>query len=379
VRVLMISHSAVAGGANNVVVSLLRHAPADLEDASWIFLESGEMMGFADVPTALIDAGRARHFWKAPRTVSRLRRAIRESRADLVFAHVTKAHLYASVAARLEHVPYMWWQQERYGQKPVMHQVAGRLRAGVVLCAAEHTAAEQRVRFPKTPVAMVPLGVRVDPAAPGREHREKDAVVLGVVGRLQRWKRVELALRAMPAVLAALPGARLRVLGSAAPGLDEDYPAELEAEAEELGIADRVDFLGHVEDGAAAIRELDVLVHCAEVEPFGLVPIEGMIAGVPVVVPDEGGPRETVRQGIDGLRVDPTDRAALAEAIVALGRDADRRAQMGAAGRERALANYTDELMARRAWAAAAAVVAGRDPREAVAQVASEPQAPDRA
>ena len=358
----MVSHSAVAGGMNNAIVSLIRHQPAEVDDISWVFLEDGPMMAFPDVPTSLIEAGRARELWKAPGTVARLRAAIREARADLVFAHVTKAHLYAGPAARLEKVPYMWWQQERYGQKPLMHQAAGRLRADAVLCAAEHTAAEQRKRFPKTPVVLVPLGVPADPAAPTHEHLENESVILGVVGRLQRWKRVELALRAMPAVLAALPGARLRILGDAAPGLDEDYPGELRAEAQRLGVAGSVDFLGHVEDGAAAIRELDVLVHCAEVEPFGLVPIEGMAAGVPVVVPDEGGPRETVREGIDGLRVDPTNSAAMAEAIVALARDPGRRARIGASGRERVLAHFTDELMARRAWRAASAVAGRRDP-----------------
>src|SRR5207244_1870663 len=85
--------------------------------------------------------------------VRRLRDKIREARADLVFAHVTTAHLYANVAARLEGVPYLWWQHERYGQQPWLHQVAGRLRSGAVICSADHTAAEQRARFPRRPAS----------------------------------------------------------------------------------------------------------------------------------------------------------------------------------------------------------------------------------
>jgi glycosyltransferase involved in cell wall biosynthesis len=373
VRVLMVSHSAVAGGTNNVIVSLLRRRPPEVEHAEWVFLEDGQMMGFPDVKTTLIESGRARELWKAPRTVVRLRRAIRDMRADIVFAHITKAHLYAGPAARLEGVPYLWWQQERYGQKPFMHQVAGRLRADAVLCAAEHTAEEQRARFPKTPVVLVPGGITTEDATTVRNHREADAVVLGIVGRLQRWKRVELALRAFKLVLATVPRAQLRVLGAAAPGLEEDYPDELRAEAQALGISRHVEFVESMGGGFAAIGELDVLVHCAEMEPFGLVPLEAMVQGIPVVVPDEGGPRETVRQGIDGFRVDPTDSKALAEAIVTLATDPARRTEMGTAGRQRVLAHYTETLMAKRAWRAALAVARGADPTVGAAQSTDDP------
>jgi glycosyltransferase involved in cell wall biosynthesis len=365
-RVLIVAHSGVEGGSNNTIFSLLEHRPPGVE-ATWVFLEDGPAIRRVDVPWALVPAGRAREVWKVRGTVRRLRAAIRETGAEVVFAHITKAHLYASVAARLEGVPYLWWQQERYGQKPLMHQVSGRLRADAVICSADHTAAEQRRRFPGTPVIRVHLGVPTDPLPPPREHGDRDELLLGVVGRLQRWKRVELAIRALPAVRAAVPNARLRVIGTAFPGLDEDYPGELRAEAERLGVAEAVDFAGHIDDGAGAIGGLDVLVHCAELEPFGLVPVEAMLHGVPPVVPDEGGPRETVRHGVDGLRVDPTDADALAAAIIELAKDPARRAKMGDAGRERVLARFTSERMAQRAWAVVAAVAARSDPRAAVA------------
>ena len=358
----MVTHSGVAGGMNNVVSSLLRQRPPGTE-GFWVFLEPGPALDTAPVLHALVNAGRARELWKAPAVVGALRAAIRAARADLVFAHVTKAHLYAATAAWLEQVPYLWWQHERFGQKPLMHQAAGRLQAGAVICSADFTADEQRARFPATPVVRVHPGVAAHGLGPPREHRVRADVVIGIVGRLQRWKRVELAIRALPAVRAAVPRARLRVIGDAFPGLDEDYPAELRAEAAALGVIDAVEFCGEVADGAAAIAELDVLVHCAELEPFGLVPVEAMLRGVPVVVPDEGGPREIVREGIDGLRIDPRDTARLAAALVRLARDPALRVLMGAAGRARALAHFTEQRMAERAWAVAEAVAQGRDPQ----------------
>lgn len=361
-RVLMVSHSGVAGGMNNVVAGLLRHRPAGVE-ARWAFLGPGPARDASPVPQALVESGRARELWKAPGAVGALRGAIRAARADVVFAHVTKAHLYAAPAARLEGVPYLWWQHERYGQKPALHQAAGRLRAAAVICSADFTAREQRERFPATPVVRVYPGVRGPGAV--REHADREEVVVGIVGRLQRWKRVELAIRALPALRQRVPGARLRVVGDAFPGLDEDYPGELRALAAELGVAAAVEFTGEVADGAAEIARLDVLVHCAELEPFGLAPVEAMLHGVPVVVPDEGGPRESVRDGLDGLRVDPRDTPALAAALAQLCQDARRRAAMGAAGRRRALAEFSEERMAERAWAVVEAVRGGRDPRAA--------------
>jgi glycosyltransferase involved in cell wall biosynthesis len=325
-------------------------------------------MGATEAPTKLVEHARFRCLWKHPGTVRRLREEIRARRIDLVFAHFATAHLFGGAAARLEGVPCMWWQQSRYDQGPGLNQAAGHLRAGAVICSSDEVAAEQRRRFGRTPVVRINLGIEVSGDEPIRTHTETSAVRLGIVGRLQRWKRVELAVRAMPAVLQEIPDARLLVVGGAAPALDEDYPAELAAEARALGVDHAVEMVGEVEDGTAVIRNLDVLVHCAEAEPFGLVPLEAMVHGIPVVVPDEGGPRETVRQDVDGIRVDPTDTPALASAIVSLAADPARRAQMGANGREQVLSRFTARLMAERAWRVAAAVHSGEDPVAALGE-----------
>ncbi len=346
-RVLMVSHAATVGGSNGTVSELLTRAPAGTECA-WLFLEDGPLTERSPVPWAVVEAGRAREAWRAPAVIRSIRGAIRALEADLVFAHITKAHIYASVAARLEGVPYLWWQQERVGQKPLLHELSGRLPAGAVICSADHTAAEQLARWPGTPVVRIHLGAPAERVPKPREHGPTADPVIGVVGRLQRWKRVELAIRALPAVREQVPGARLRVVGDALPGVDDDYPDELRRLASDLAVD--VEFTGEVPDGLAAIAELDVFAHCAELEPFGLAPVEAMLSGVPVVVPDEGGPRESVRDGVDGLRVDPTDTPAFAAALARLAGDWELRKRMGAAGRARALECFTAERMAEQAW-----------------------------
>ncbi len=358
-RVLQVSHSAQEGGSNEVLASLVSHAPAEARQAC-VFLEDGpflQRMSDRGVPCALVPAGRARHPWRVPRVVRQLREAIAAHRADLVLAHVSKAHVYAAPAAALARVPELWWQHERQTLNPWLQELAGRIRAAGVICSSEWTATIQAERWPGTPVHVVHPGVPATARAGPRMHRTSGEyaeapVIVGVVGRLARWKRVELALRALPHVLAVLPEVELRVIGGGSAAVDRGYAAELRAEASRMQVSDAVRFLGHVADGPAAIDALDILVHCADQEPFGLALVEALLAGVPVVASRDGGPREIVRDGVDGLLVDVTDAHGLAAAIVALARDPARRAAMGNAGYDRALERFTADRMATEAWAA---------------------------
>src|SRR4051794_1662995 len=156
-RVLIVLHSAQRGGANDVVLALLRHRPPDV-DAAVVFLAGGpdeEEARALGVPVAVVAAGRAREAWRAPATIRRLRGAIRRHRADVVFSHVAKAHLYAAPAARLEQLPVVWWQHEWAGHAPRMQALAARLGADAIICSSEHTAADQRARSRGVPVETV--------------------------------------------------------------------------------------------------------------------------------------------------------------------------------------------------------------------------------
>lgn len=353
------SHTAAPGGSNQTLLSLLRHRPPETL-CECVFLEDGpvrEQAAAHGATVRLIPSGRARELWKAPGTLRALRGAIRETQADVVFAHVTKAHLYASPAARLEHAPYLWWQHERRSQKPLMHAISARLPAAAVICSSDLTAAQQRAWRGAAAVHRIHPGVEIDPLPAPHEHTAGagDQIVIGVVGRLQRWKRIELVLRTMPRLLEAEPELSLRVVGGTTPGVDDGYGDELRQEARALGLGAAVQFLGQVPDARAEIAGLDVLVHTAEAEPFGLVLVEGMLAGVPVVAADEGGPREIVTPGVDGL-LTAVDRDSLAASVLALARDPERRAEMGLAGRRAALERFTAARMAHETWTLVRAV-----------------------
>ncbi|WP_205698105.1 glycosyltransferase family 4 protein [Conexibacter sp. SYSU D00693] len=351
-RVLHVSHSAQPGGSNEVLKATLRGQPADAASRC-VFLQDGperDRVRELGVPADVVEAGRAQELWRVPGVVARLAGAVRRHRAELVVAHVSKAQVYAGPAARLCGVPSVWWQHEHLGLARPLQAAAGRVPAAAVLCPSAWVAREQEQRFPRTPAQVVHPGV--DPARfpAARTHEPTDAPVLAVLGRLQRWKRVELVLQALPTVLERVPGARLAVLGGATAGLEEDYPDELRALAARLGVADAVDFAGFVDDVPARLAQVDVLVHAAQREPFGLAVVEGMLAGLAVVGADEGGPAEVLRDGVDGVLADVTRPRELGATVASLLADHERRARLGAAARASALERFTDRRTAQRSW-----------------------------
>ena len=156
-----------------------------------------------------------------------------------------------------------------------------------------------------------------------------------MVGRLAPWKGQDLFLRAFSRALRCID-ADARIIGSAMFG-EHQYERGLAGQVGALGLHDRVEFRGFRSDVAAELREIDVLVHASTIpEPFGQVVLEGMAAGLPVIAANAGGPAELISHRLDGLLYPPGDEDALAAAIVAVGRDARQRRQLGVAAWQRA-------------------------------------------
>jgi rhamnosyl/mannosyltransferase len=189
--------------------------------------------------------------------------------------------------------------------------------------------------------AVVPFGLDPQPyAAAGAAVRPPSAepTVL-FVGRLVPYKGVDVLLRALPGL-----AVRAVIVG------DGPCRASLEALAAELGVADRVTFAGQVTDEARldAYRTADVFVlpSVSPQEAFGMVQIEAMLSGVPVVSTALPTGVPWVNQhGETGLVVPPGDPEALRAALASLAEAPDLRRTLGAQARTRALATFTAEQM----------------------------------
>lgn len=178
-----------------------------------------------------------------------------------------------------------------------------------------------------------------------------DAPLVGFVGRLDPWKGCDVFVRAASEVARSHPGARFLVSGGALAGY-EDHAEGLEHLAIELGLGGQVLFTGwryRLDDIPEVMAALDVFVHTSvRPEPFGLVLVEAMATGKPVVAAAAGGVPEVVEDGVTGLLAAPGDWRAVAAAVSRLLGDPEAARSMGEAGRERAVRLFEVGAYARR-------------------------------
>jgi glycosyltransferase involved in cell wall biosynthesis len=163
-----------------------------------------------------------------------------------------------------------------------------------------------------------------------------DQPLIGVVGDVSPRKGHWYLVRALPRILAAVPTARLVIVGRALP----DYRAKVMAEAHRLRVADSILWTGYRDDIPRVMRTIDVCVSAALEEALGLTMPESLAAGRPVVATRVGGLPENIEPGRSGLLVPPAQPAAMADAVIRLLRDSDLRSAMGAAGREYMFQKY---------------------------------------
>lgn len=272
----------------------------------------------------------------------RVARRLRQLRPDVVHTNSLKAGYYGTVAARLARVPVVWHVRDRiaddYLPGPAVRLTRALLRRlpDVVVANSRATAETTGVR----------ARVVADPYEASRLFARRTSAIVGggyelaVVGRISPWKGQDVVLRA----LALAPGVTARFVGSAMFGEDE-YAASLRRLTTELGLEDRVTWVGFSDDVEGHLAEVDVVVHASTTpEPFGQVVVEAMAAGRPVVATDAGGPAEIVTSGVDGLLTRPGDPEDLARALEAL-RDPVLRERLAAAGLVRAR-DYAPERVA---------------------------------
>jgi glycosyltransferase involved in cell wall biosynthesis len=180
-----------------------------------------------------------------------------------------------------------------------------------------------------------------------------DEPVLAVVGQISPHKGQAEAIEILRHVRHEHPMARLLIVGSAkftsaATRYDNRaYEAHLLELAHRHDLRSAVRFLGERQDVPALLRAVDIQLVPSWYEPFGRVALEGMIMGLPVLATTVGGTKEVVRDGQDGLLLEPRQPAAWAKAVCELLADPHRRSAMGACGRARALSRFGPAAHAR--------------------------------
>jgi glycosyltransferase involved in cell wall biosynthesis len=277
-----------------------------------------------------------------PITQGRCAHALVRHRAQAVIGNTTKEPAWTGIPARLLGIPFVYRHEFSrpypagklyeflYGRVTNLHVVNSRSSRETLLEA--DWLAPERVR-------VVPNGIEtevIEAAATAALGLPTGALAFGFVGRLEEEKGIWELAQAWPQVVRTIPGAHLVLVGWG--------PLE-EAIRAVLGGAPNVHFFGFRNDVPSLMKAFDVLVAPFHKEGFGLVLVEAMTAGVPVVASRSGAIPELIEDGVEGKLVPVRDGAALAAAMIGLGQDAELRKRMGAAGRARARRDFSWERM----------------------------------
>ena len=280
---------------------------------------------------------------------------------DLVHAHFWMSGLAALSATRDLEVPVVQtfhalgvtkrrFQGRHDTSPPVRIRMERALARGVdriVATCTDEVGKLVRLGAPRNRITVVPSGVDIDqfsPDGPAAERGDRPRVLC--IGRLVPRKGFDTVLRA----LVGVPEAELIIAGG--PAADElagdPEAARLTRLAERFGVADRVRLVGAVArpDVPALLRSADLVVCTPWYEPFGIVPLEAMACGVPVVASAVGGFLDTVVDGATGTLVPPRRPDRLAAAMRRLLAEPFWREAYGTAGVDRARSRYSWDRIA---------------------------------
>jgi len=243
-----------------------------------------------------------------------------------VFAPVVKSH----------RIPLAFWSHGFVSGRHWLELWAKRMRPSLVICNSYATQANVKKLFPDVPSQVI--YAPVSNSAPIRlQGAETKQVVIIQVSRMERWKGHERLLEAL-AQLKDLHDWVCWVVGGAQTNRESGYEKSLHELAEKLALGDRVEFLGARDDVADLMAQADIFCQPnLSPEPFGIVFIEALQAGIPVVSSMLGGAGEIVNEGC-GILVPAGEVPPLANALRSLIENPQMRMRMGQAGPDRARA-----------------------------------------
>jgi glycosyltransferase involved in cell wall biosynthesis len=350
----LVSPTGAPGGAERALLALARRLPEYGWASRIILLQHGPFetwLAEAGCDFEVLPMTRTRHLHRTAMVVESLRRKLRGVSA--VVANQSKGQAIVGAAATLSRTPCIWWQHGIPGWSPI-EAVAGWWPTAAIVCSPGPAADTQRKKTPRRRIEVINPGIdiervrsQVDEGSGVRKQMGWSGPVVGMVARLQPHKGQQLFLQAASIVVRHRPDVHFAIVGGATLGWEGDYEQQLRRQAAELGLSERVHFTGHQDDPHPWADAFDVAVTASVGESFGLVTVEAMALGKPVVGVDSAGTAEIIEDGVSGLLVPPADPKAMAAAVLDLLEDPALRARIAAGAAARA-EQFSDVKMARR-------------------------------
>lgn len=281
---------------------------------------------------------------------------IREFNPDVVHTHLQHGDLYGIPAARWAGVPVVITsrhnddvRRRNRALRWLNRWLWGQVSAGIGISESVRQFSMEVENVPADKIVTIHYGIAVkgdyksstvsQTALRSELQLPPTATLVGTVCRLLDWKGVQYAIDAFSQVQQQFVEAHLVITG------DGPMRQSLQLQVRQLGLTERVHFLGWRSDATLVMSGLDVFLMPSEREGFGIVLLEAMSHALPVIGSRAGAIPEVVVDGETGLIIPPKDPAALAEALAHLLADRPLRQYMGLLGFDRLEVHFSAERM----------------------------------
>lgn len=409
-RVLYLDHTSKLGGAEFALLRFLKAIDLAAVDPVVLFADEGP------APALFREAGLETHVLPLSGKVREVRKdslagsaflhpgravalaayagrvaafALRH-RIRIIHTNSMKAHFYGGAAGRIARLPVVWHIRDFINTSylpaaavQVVRLLARTIPSYVVTVSQsvmDQTHLQRGKSRGKSRTAVILDGLT------GQELREADElrnaapakppdqwpapVQIGIVGRLAPWKGQHILLDAAAKLLKAGHNARFLIIGAPLFG-EYAYEEELRRQAESLGIAPHVEFLGFRKDVPALLSRLDIFVHAStSADPCPNTILEAMAHGLPVVGSNGGGVPEIILDGETGLLAPMGDSDGLASVLEGLLRNPERAGKLARAGYARVQSHFTVDRVARQVEEVYRQVLSRRNARSSAAAAA---------
>lgn len=366
IHVLHLIGSTGLYGAERWILALLRALDSDNIQSTLINLVDNEN----EVSEVVVAARRrgltAMDFYTGgrfnPFSAVRMARWAREQNVRIIHGHGFKSDFFGLLAGRLAGCAVMTtphgWSVEK-NRKLQMYEKLDRVffRFMDMVCPlSSGLAAGLKASVAATKLKLVLNGVDIDEvlAALSTDRKQTENFVVGYIGRLVKLKNLETLLASFHMLSANKPNARLMIVG------DGPERENLENQAQQLGIGERVEFLGFRDDAVAFLKEFDVFVLPSLSEGIPRCIMEAMAASIPVVASDIPGNRNLVSNGETGLLFTVGDSRELTEKITYMMDRPAAAGEMARCGNREVEAEYSNRRMAQDYTALYHELLAGR-------------------
>jgi len=345
-------------GTEKQIVNLIRRLPPDKYKLYLACFVVSDWLRSLDLPCRIYDLN-APSFWlaSAHTNILRFTQFLRREQIDIIQTFFRAAHLVGSISGFLAGVPRIITSRRNFGHAlttrrkwtmKVINRFAHRILANSF--SVKRRTVELEGAIPRQ-IEVIYNGVNLAPfrTSPPADYLCKadlgiteDQPIVGIVANLRPVKGVRYFIEAAKIVSKSYPWAQFVVLGYG------ELIDELKQQAAQLGISGKVHFLGCLPQVIDHLRLFDVAVLSSLSEGFSNAILEYMAAGLPVVATDVGSNWEAIEDGVTGFLARAQDPGDIADKIIDLLSNPERRKKMGLAGRERVERDFSIERMVER-------------------------------